>query len=170
MSAWRAKRKKGSYHHKSTCGRMWSGGVGSRSVDTRPAKATGSHFAGCSQRRAAQSEIQGSSILRMRGGPRHGPLMLESNTKIVLLLIRRNWSQCSHSWTEKTQQWFQMSSKSIFLRNLTPVQWLESVMTAWFWDRKGEQKTKNKKVTRKLKTATLVRFSWSRWMDPEGWF
>ena len=38
---------------------MWSGGVGSRSVDTRPAKATGSHFAGCSQRRAAQSEIQG---------------------------------------------------------------------------------------------------------------
>ena len=59
MSAWRAKRKKGSYHHKSTCGRMWSGGVGSRSVDTCPAKATESHFAGCSQRRAAQSEIQG---------------------------------------------------------------------------------------------------------------
>ena len=75
MSAWRAKRKKGSYHHKSTCGRMWSGGVGSRSVDTCPAKATESHFAGCSQRRAAQSEIQGSSILRMRGGPCHGPLM-----------------------------------------------------------------------------------------------
>ena len=84
-----------------------------------------------------------ASILRMCRGPRHGPLMPESNTKIILLLIRRNWSRCSHSWAEKTQQWFQMSSKSIFSQEFNTGSMTGKCHDCLaLRDRKGEQKTK----------------------------
>lgn len=59
----------------------------------------------------------------------------QSNSETVLLLIRRNWSQRSHSWTEKTQQWCKMSPKPIILRNLTLVRWLKIAIIAWLWNR-----------------------------------